>query len=297
MAVAIPVNNAVPFAASGLKNTIPVDPSGVPGAASMTAGFPEATMKPLNDGGVPPAGRDFNGILNQLSTHQVYLNAGGVYKFDEAHADDIGGYRKGAVLLLDNELSSVQSTVDNNTTDPNSDMTGWQLYGGKLVNEKIAELEGGLVGSIAIWPTSTVPDGYLECAGQEISRTTYAALFTKLGTTYGPGDGTTTFILPDLRGQFLRGWDHGRGIDSGRTIGSDQNDAQQDLAGEIMTLQNSTHAPSGIFNADSSTPAVVSGGSSDFTHDVVSLDLAAAGIRVADEVRPKNIAMMFIIKT
>lgn len=131
MAVTTPVNNAVPFAASGLKNTIPVDPSGVPGAASMTAGFPEATMKPLNDGGVPPAGRDVNGILNQLSTHQVFLNAGMLYKFDSDFATDIGGYSKGAVLLLDDGLSSVQSTANSNTTNPNISMTGWQHYGGQ----------------------------------------------------------------------------------------------------------------------------------------------------------------------
>ena len=78
------------------------------------------------------------------------------------------------------------------------------------------------VGAISIFPYSAIPSGYLECNGQAISRTTYADLFAKIGTTYGTGNGSTTFNLPDLRGEFVRGWDNGRGVDNGRTIGSYQ---------------------------------------------------------------------------
>ncbi|WP_231679148.1 phage tail protein, partial [Ralstonia pseudosolanacearum] len=49
---------------------------------------------------------------------------------------------------------------------------------------------------------------------------TYAALYAEIGTTFGAGDGAATFNLPDLRGEFLRGWDDGRGVDSGRGIGT-----------------------------------------------------------------------------
>ena len=56
-------------------------------------------------------------------------------------------------------------------------------------------------GSMFIWPTVTSPTGWLICNGSAISRTTYAALYAVIGTTYGVGDGSTTFNLPDLRGR------------------------------------------------------------------------------------------------
>ncbi|CAM2154474.1 putative Phage tail collar domain-containing protein [Paraburkholderia tropica] len=60
----------------------------------------------------------------------------------------------------------------------------------------------------------------LRCNGAAISRTAYAALFAKIGTTYGGGDGVSTFNVPDLRGEFIRVWDDGRGVDPGRGVGS-----------------------------------------------------------------------------
>ena len=65
-------------------------------------------------------------------------------------------------------------------------------------------------------PASTVPNGWLLAAGQAISRTTYANLFAALGTSYGTGNGTTTFNLPDLRGRIPVGLDNMGGSDAGR---------------------------------------------------------------------------------
>ena len=90
-----------------------------------------------------------------------------------------------------------------------------------------------LPGTTVLWCAPVVPAGYLELAGQAISRTTYSALFALFGTTYGSGNGSTTFNLPDLRGEFVRGWDHGIGIDSGRTLGSHQDDAIQNIVGSL----------------------------------------------------------------
>jgi len=73
----------------------------------------------------------------------------------------------------------------------------------------------------------TAPAGWLLCDGSAVSRTTYAALFAAIGEAYGAGDGSTTFNLPDMRGEFLRGWDNGRGIDSGRALGSAQSGQNQ----------------------------------------------------------------------
>ena len=68
-------------------------------------------------------------------------------------------------------------------------------------------------GHIYLWPTDTAPTGTLECDGSAVSRVTYAALFSIISSMYGPGNGTTTFNLPDYRGAFPRGWNHGRGLD------------------------------------------------------------------------------------
>lgn len=71
---------------------------------------------------------------------------------------------------------------------------------------------------------TTAPAGYLIANGAAVSRTVYGNLFSALGTLYGAGDGATTFNVPDLRGEFIRGADQGRGVDSNRNVGSWQAD-------------------------------------------------------------------------
>jgi len=80
-------------------------------------------------------------------------------------------------------------------------------------------------GMVCYFAQSTPPAGYLKRNGAAVSRTTYARLFAKIGTTYGAGDGSTTFNLPDGRGVFDRGLDDGRGLDPDRTLGSYQESA------------------------------------------------------------------------
>lgn len=70
------------------------------------------------------------------------------------------------------------------------------------------------VGTIMAWPTASVPSGWLECDGSAISRSTYAALFGILNTSYGAGNGSTTFNLPNYKDRFLRGFD-ASGTDAG----------------------------------------------------------------------------------
>ena len=80
-------------------------------------------------------------------------------------------------------------------------------------------------GTVLYFAGQTAPAGWLKANGAAVSRTAYAALFAAIGTTYGAGDGRSTFNLPDLRGEFLRGWDDGRGVDTPRPMGSAQTDA------------------------------------------------------------------------
>lgn len=82
-------------------------------------------------------------------------------------------------------------------------------------------------GTIIYHAGTTTPAGFLKANGAELSRVAYAALFAAIGTTYGVGDGSTTFNLPDLRGEFLRALDDGRGVDAGRALGTAQAQAIQ----------------------------------------------------------------------
>jgi phage-related tail fiber protein len=146
-------------------------------------------------------------------------------------------------------------------------------------------------GLIAFFSASTAPDGWLACDGAVVSRTTYAALFAAIGTTYGVGDGTTTFSLPDLRGEFLRGLDGGRGVDSGRAIGS----AQGHRANSITEFGRDDTSPI------SSVVTVPEDGA--FTSRIFSGTNAAGtslGMKVrksGGETRPRNVAMLPCIKT
>lgn len=82
-----------------------------------------------------------------------------------------------------------------------------------------------LTGAVNFFAMSTTPSGWLKANGAAISRTTYADLFTAIGTTFGVGDGSTTFNVPDMRGYFPRGWVDNGSVDSGRAFGSTQTDA------------------------------------------------------------------------
>ncbi|ENX03635.1 hypothetical protein F900_00729 [Acinetobacter modestus] len=151
-----------------------------------------------------------------------------------------------------------------------------QVNTNKANIESIASV---LPGATVLWCAPVVPAGYLELAGQAISRTTYSALFALFGTTYGVGDGSTTFNLPDLRGEFVRGWDHGRGIDAGRTLGSYQADELKSHAHDILTNDDEL----GIGRV------TVGGPPTSTTYQT--------GSTGGNETRPRNIALMYIIKT
>ncbi len=95
-------------------------------------------------------------------------------------------------------------------------------------------------GTIITCCFTTTPLGFLPADGGAYSRTTYADLFSAIGTVFGVGDGSTTFNVPDLRGEFIRGFDNGRGVDSGRGFGTFQG-SQNVSHGHNMGGINSNH--------------------------------------------------------
>ncbi|MEN5094520.1 phage tail protein [Pseudomonas protegens] len=156
------------------------------------------------------------------------------------------------------------------------------------------------VGAMVPFPKGTVPAGFLEVDGSVQSAATYPDLAAYLGTTFNTGgEGAGNFRLPESRGEFLRGWDHGRGVDAGRALGSEQQDALQNITGESSTFPTGNTAPlnsSGVFktNARSGVPTGIAGGGA---WSSASLDFDASRVaRTAAETRPRNLAVMWCLK-
>ena len=147
-------------------------------------------------------------------------------------------------------------------------------------------------GAVLIFAMTTPPTGWLECDGSAVSRTTYASLFAAIGTTWGSGGGSSTFNLPDFRGEFLRGWDHGKGTDSGRAHASSQTDAMQGHVHTITIPQSLGGSGAAATGATNNTSAPLSWTSSSPLTDGVN-----GAPRTAAETRPRNIAVMYCIKT
>lgn len=177
----------------------------------------------------------------------------------------------------------------------------------KAIEDALEELLGGLVGQVASFAMNTPPDGWLECNGSDVSRETYSSLFNAIGTTFGVGDGSTTFGLPDLRGEFVRGWDNGRGVDSGRTFGSAQAQAflsHSHNSGNLSTSNTGAHShtytgPNNTNGGDTAGNGVWRGTVTASTSNTgahshnVSGSVGATG---GGETRPRNIALMYCIK-
>lgn len=124
MTIAKPTQVATPFANSGLKNSIPQSATGS-NLASLEEGFPAVTMAAVADGGTPPQGQDFNGILNQVTNQLRYAQAGGLYPYDSTFCTAIGGYPLGAILMSADGSKVWQNQVSGNTNNPDSDSTNW----------------------------------------------------------------------------------------------------------------------------------------------------------------------------
>lgn len=118
-------------------------------------------------------------------------------------------------------------------------------HGGTTPSEALENLGLELLGNVFFFPLPTAPAGFLKANGAAVSRSTYAALFAKIGTAYGSGNGSTTFNVPDLRGYFIRGLDDGRGVDAGRALntiqGSSVESHAHSFSGTVVAGGSHTH--------------------------------------------------------
>ena len=179
-----------------------------------------------------------------------------------------GGLAKGGGDLSQDRIITV-------TEASAADMTAGQRDDRVVTPRRAANLLPA--GAVFAFAMTAAPAGYLACDGSNVSRTQYAALFAAIGTSFGNGDGATTFTLPDLRGEFVRGWSNTRGVDAGRPFGSAQAD---ELRAHSHAIKSGTGGGAQLESGQGGT-------------STTNQTETTGGV----ETRPRNVALLYAIKT
>lgn len=173
-------------------STLPDDAVATAGIASLQKLFQIINATPLEAGGIAPDREDVNALFKYLGDSIFYAMNGGVPSYNAAY-DYIAGR---VVLYNDNIYKCIQANgVSSTVVTPASGTEYWQRL----------DSNGAITGKIEWFAFNTAPYGYLVCNGASVSRETYADLFAVIGTTFGSGDGSTTFTLPNLIDKFAQG--------------------------------------------------------------------------------------------
>jgi hypothetical protein len=192
--MANPTLLTMPMCVNADKNTIPPTDAGTSGAFSEELGFQDINSLPLASGGKAPNRRDFNGVFALLGGIAYACQRGQSFEWVNTLP-----YLAGCMVTdpLDGNKYNAINDVPAGGTNPSLDPTNWELASGG---------DSTPIGTMINFAgNGTLPDSYLVCDGSAISRTTYAELFDVIGTTYGLGDGTTTFNLPNFTDKFAEG--------------------------------------------------------------------------------------------
>ena len=202
----------------------------------------------------------------------------------------------GSTIVFDSALTSSDSIdfilvlgdVLNIGTPSDGTVTAAKIVDGSITSSKLASGVGALTGSIVMYGSTTIPTGYLECNAQAVSRTTYADLFAVIGTTFGAGNGTTTFNVPELRDKFPVGRSGTKALAS--NAGSDTATlTTANLASHSHGVSGSNYTAAQV-NTNSVQPR-----QSAYNFSVNVIDNTGSG--TAFNTFPPYIALTFIIKT
>lgn len=153
-------------------------------------------------------------------------------------------------------------------------------------------------GTLIQYAGTTAPSGYLFCDGAAVSRATYANLFSAISTTWGAGNGSTTFNVPDLRGYFARG----SGTNADGTVGTSVGAKQSDLVGQhdhTITDPGHTHtytAPKNAFLGGATNYAYTSTETGTTSKVTTGITINNSGTGIGTETRPKNQGVLYCIK-
>ena len=210
------------------------------------------------------------------------------------------GFGRGIIHLVEDNGSNKTWSFEHNGdfVSPNDVLSS----SGRSINKSIQQDE--VVGEVAYFARTTPPSVWLKANGAAVSRTTYAALFAAIGTTFGAGDGRTTFNLPDLRGEFIRGLDDGRNIDRERRLGTAQGDAIRNITGKLdgSAMGSGNQVLEGKMIASGAIGTTYqqrqwSGDQGGWGEQSVSFDFDASRVvPTANENRPRNVALLACIK-
>jgi|688.fasta_scaffold191450_2 microcystin-dependent protein len=167
--------------------------------------------------------------------------------------------------------------------------------GGVTLAKLVTAVQQALLpaGAVQAFAMNSAPAGWLEADGSNVNRTTYAALFSAISTTYGAGDGSTTFALPDLRGIFVRG--SGSQTISGTTYSKSFATKERDA----FQAHKHTLRTRSSFGGDTDYVSREAGGTTIVTANAMvgyAEDGSSGTPRTADETRPANIALLYCIK-
>ena len=177
---------------------------------------------------------------------------------------------------------------------------------GDVLLSALDNVVGVPTGTEVTWATSSPPTGWLEENGASISRSTYAALFAVIGVTYGSAS-STTFNLPDARGEFIRGWAHGSANDPDRAARTNRGDGTTgDVVGSKQLDQFQGHRHAGLYNYGGTIgnsfnqhPSTTGGTGGTDAHSNVrdpTSDGTNGSPRTGVETRVRNTNRMIIIK-
>lgn len=191
--MANPTLLTMPLCVNADKNTIPPTDAGTSGLFSEEYGWQNINSLPLASGGKAPNRRDFNGVFALLGGIAYACQRGQSFEWVNTLP-----YLAGCVVTdpLDGNKYNAKNDVAAGGANPSLDPTNWKIFGKDSFE----------IGDLKFTAhNNTIPSGWLLCDGSAISRTTYAELFDVIGTTYGVGDGTTTFNLPNYIDNFAEG--------------------------------------------------------------------------------------------
>jgi len=138
-----------------------------PAAASLSLGFPPNTFADIGAGGIPPDGRDFNGILNQLSAWSQWAGVGGAAPWSSPISVAAGGYPLGAIVLSNTVTGRLyQSQVNANVTNPDTGGAGWAILVDKAATP--SDIAAGTSNELVVTPSGLSSSGYDRVIAQSL---------------------------------------------------------------------------------------------------------------------------------
>ncbi|MDK6434084.1 tail fiber protein [Escherichia coli] len=227
---------------------------------------------------------DLNGFISKMGTA-----FGKDFQALDATLSALAGLATGANKLP--YFTGNDTAAQTDLTSVGRDIIGKNTIADILTYLGLGEGSALPVGVPVPWPSATPPTGWLKCNGAPFS----AEEYPELAKVY------PTNKLPDLRGEFIRGWDDGRGVDSGRALLSAQGDAIRDISGKLLGLMTTAGSQrtadewvTGPFNAVYEGGAGQTASSPGNRYDVGFS--AARVVPTAEENRPRNIAFNYIVR-